>query len=277
MSTRTGLLCLTAFIAAIAAYADETADYARGVTQKNADAVVTIRLVLNEQFSMPGMGSEDSQSVTETTGTIINPDGLVIASLSETDPMSMLQSMLGGMLGDDMGFNFDTKVDSVTIVRGDRSETPGKIVIRDADLDLAFIRPETKPESPWPAVTLSADTKAQQYDQLLVLHRLGIVANRACAGAFTRISAVLDKPRTFYILGASGGSLGAPAFARDGACLGITTVRSIDTPGSGGGGGGMGGLMSMFGGMAESMSNITIVVLPAADVLESASQAPGYE
>jgi hypothetical protein len=273
MTTRTAITILAAALLGISAQADETADYARGVTQKNADAVVTIRLVLSEQFSMPGMGSEDSESITETTGTIINPDGLIIASLSETDPMSMIQSMLGGMLGDDMGFNFDTKVDSVTIVRGDRSETPGKIVIRDADLDLAFIRPETKPESPWPAISLTAETKAQQYDELLVLHRLGMVANRACAGAFVRVSAVLDKPRPFYVLGMADGSLGAPAFNRDGACLGITTMRTIDNPG---GGGGM-GMMAMFGGMAESMNNMAIVVLPASAVLESATQAPGYE
>jgi hypothetical protein len=78
------------------------------------------------------------------------------------------------------------------------------------------------------------------------------------------IGAVIEKPRTFYVLGGATGGTGTPAFLPSGRIVGLLTLRQIDA--------GRAGMMSMMGG-AEGMG-LLAVILPAADVLEIASQAP---
>ena len=251
------------------AYADEKAAAARSVAAKHADALVTIKLVIKEKFSMDDFGSEESEYTMEAGGVVVNSDGLIVASLSETDPAKMMDDMFG--FGEEEGMDVETSIGSLKIVRPDGAEVPGEIVIRDNDLDLAFIRPESKPQTPWTAVSASQGPDAeghdaQQFDEVLVLYRLGTVAGRACGGEFARIQAVMHRPRKFFVLGEWPGYLGAPAFTLDGRWLGIVTLRTINVAAGSGS-----GLFSMD--EPETAS----VILPVPDLLESASQAPGYD
>src|SRR2546422_5707095 len=117
----------------------------------------------------------------------------------------------------------------------DGAEIPAEIVLRDKDLDLAFIRPKTKPASPMPAVDLNKSVPAKVLDQVITLNRLGRAAGRAHSASVERISAVVQKPRTFYIPDSTMTTtgLGSPAFTPDGTLVGLVVMRTISGKGGG--------------------------------------------
>jgi hypothetical protein len=134
--------------------------------------------------------------------------------------------------------------------------------LRDKDLDLAFIRPKTKPASPMTAVDLSKFAPAQLLDEVITLNRLNSAAGRAYAASVERISAVVQKPRTFYIPDSTMTSttLGSPAFALDGKVVGLVVMRAVNSKGG--------------SGSRNYRENMTSIILPAEDILKGAKQAP---
>lgn len=221
---------------------------------------MTVKLVIKQQMSMAGRGSRQSELKTEATGTVIDPSGLTVLSLSATDPTRVYKRMMGGT---DMGFTMESELADVKILLDDGSEVSSKVVLRDDDLDLAFIQPEEIPAEPMAAVDLTQSAEPRLLDEVIFLNRLGRVAGRAYAVSIESIEAVVNKPRTFYIPGRkeSSASLGSPVFALDGKIIGVTLLRTITSVGGGG---------SLFG---DRMENVTPIILPAGDVLEAAEQA----
>jgi hypothetical protein len=139
------------------------------------------------------------------------------------------------------------------------------VVLRDRDLDLAFIRPKTKLSNPLPAVDLKNSGKAQLLEQVIALNRLGNAAGRAYAASVERISAVVERPRLFYVpeTSVTTTSLGAPAFTLDGKMLGLFVMRSVKAASPGGG-------MTMLG----QRDNITGIIVPSEDILKASKQVP---
>src|SRR5258708_27674913 len=97
------------------------------------------------------------------------------------------------------------------------------IVVGEKDWNVTFGRPLTKPASPMTALDLSKSATAQVLDQVITLNRLGKAAGRAYAASVERISAVVQKPRLFYVPGSemTSTTLGSPAFSLDGNVLGV--------------------------------------------------------
>lgn len=242
--------------------ADELAQMGREVAAKYGDAVVTLQLVVKTQMSMEGEADEKEESKSEATAVVIDPSGLVVASLAATDPSEMMSRM---MAGEDYGFKMTSEISELKIRLSDGTEIPAKVVLRDKDLDLAFIRPVNKPEKPLVAVDLAKQAKPALLDQVILLARLGTVASRSLAVTTDRVQSIVEKPRLFYVpgLNAMGSELGAPAFAADGSVIGILLLRTL--PGRSPMGGGMMGMGSM---------GVLPVILPASDVVTAAKQAP---
>ncbi len=256
--------CAAAIVALVAVFgggiaqADELADQGRALLETHRDAVVTISMVLKQQFSSGGM-SQDDESKTDVTGTVIDASGLTVVALSETDPSALIESMMGGRMPD---MNISSEVAEAKILMRDGSEVSMRIVLRDKDLDLAFLRPLETPEEPMTFVSLDGAVEAGLLDQLFVINRLGRVAARAHAVSIERVEAVVERPRRFYVPGKdpTNSGLGCPAFSTDGKVVGFMVLRAV----SGGGG----------GGMMDAQDNITPIILPAGDVAEIAAQAP---
>ncbi len=258
------LLFLTCFLVPRTAGADELAEKGRQVFKDNQHSVLTVQIVVKSKVSFQGKGGEPNESRQDVTGTIIDPSGLTVVSLSATDPGQMFQNVMSSMSSEDEGkVKVETELSDIKILLEDGTEVPGEVVLRDRDLDLAFVRPKAKLSTPLRAIDLANSGKAQLLDQVLSLNRLGNAAGRAYAASAERISAVVERPRLFYIPEATmtTTALGAPAFTLDGKVLGLFVMRSIKA--ASGGPGALG-----------QRDNITGIIVPAADVLKAAKQVP---
>lgn len=238
----------------LAVQADEISDKGRDVFKKNQKAVVTVQEVVKMTSSYNGRTSEPRESKQDLTGTVIDPSGLTVLALSAADPSEMLKRMYPD-------YKVDFDISDMKLLLDDGSEIACEIVLRDKDLDLAFIRPKTKLTTPMAAVDFSKPVTAQVLDTLITINRLGRAAGRAHAASVERVSAVVQKPRTFYVPDSSmtATALGSPAFALDGNVVGVIVMRAINA----GGGGGSGG-----------KDNATSIILPAEDIAKAALQAP---
>ncbi len=248
-------------IVAGSAMAEQGSDVeqARKILAEHKDAIIWVSAVVK----MSGFGGQTREQKTEAVGTVIDPSGLTVVSLSMLDPMSMFMG-LASMMGEGMKFNPKTQFSDVKMRLPDGDEIPATLVLKDPDLDLAFLLPEKKEGEPLPKFSpmkLDPKAKAQVLDRIVLLGRYGKALDRQPSVSLARVSAVIRKPRTFYVVGASplaGGSVGTPAITIDGKALGINLMRK--GPKSGG----MSGMLS---------GDIAGVVLPSEDVLEIAQQA----
>lgn len=190
---------------------------ARKVADTYKDAVVTVDLVI--EMSMTYEGQTDKRELKHsTTATIIDPEGLAVASLTQVSPDSSRDESA------DSGSRYDLK--DVKIRTADGTEIPADVVLRDRDLDLAFIRPKVKPAQPLAYLDLKNASSPQILDQVVILSRLGQLANRATSARLERVESVVTKPRTFYVVnGTFHQELGVPVFTLDSKCVGLLVVR----------------------------------------------------
>ncbi len=245
-------------------FADEIAQAGKDIAAKWGDAIVTLQVVIKTQMSMEGEEASKEEEKIEATGAIIDPSGLTVASLAAIDPSEMMSQLMSSR---EYGMKITSEIADLKIRLADGTEIPAKVVLRDKDLDLAFIRPTQKPTKTLTALDLTKQTKPALLDQILTLSRLGIVANRTLSVTIDRIQAIVEKPRTFYItcMDSASPKLGVPVFALDGNVVGFLVLRMLPTRA----GGGMSFLMADY-----SVLGIMPMVLPASDILTAAKQAP---
>jgi hypothetical protein len=252
------------FVATLAR-AESTAEAGRRVWRANQEAVVTIKLVLSQSVSFSGR-DQNNESKTETVGTVIDPSGLTVISLSAIDPSNALRSMLTArMRGQASDLKVDSQVKDAKLVLADGTELAVEVALRDKDLDLAYLRPVEKQAKPFVAISLANPAQPQVLDEVICLNRLGKVANRVATVSIERIDALVDRPRPYYVIGQGGSSgVGSPVFAMSGAPLGIILMRNAATEGEG-------NITGMFSG--GSALGIMPIIVPAQDILDDAKQA----
>ena len=115
------------------------------------------------------------------------------------------------------------------------------------------------------ALDLTKPAKADLLEEVIALNRLGSAAGRAYAASVERISAIVQRPRLFYVPETSMTmtTLGAPAFNLEGKPVGIFVMRALKAKSGGG--------FSMFNLQPE---NLTAIIVPADDILKAAKQVP---
>ena len=246
------LLCallLGACLATAPAKADEAAEKGRAVFAKYKSAVVTVRVVVSISA---GGNADDNEGW--ANGAIVDPSGLTVVALSFIDPTGIYAKM-----AEPGGDQPNVKVTLLRMILEDGTDIPAEVILRDNDLDLAFIRPTEAPKTPFPNIDLNNAAEPALLENVLVISQLGEVARRAHSAALERIETVIEKPRSYYLLGEHRASavLSAPVFSLEGQFIGIGAMRAI----AGAGGGGLG-------------DNVLVVIVPAKDVKESAAQVP---
>jgi hypothetical protein len=234
-----------------AAHADEIAQMARSVEDKYKDAVVNYTIVLKISG---GPGGEDQNEQTDGQGVVIDPSGLIATAASTVDPVSFFSTMVGA---DSPYAKMTSKVVSIRVLNRNGEDQAARIVLRDNDRNLAFLRLVTPPSSPMTAVDLSAAGKSLVSDPVFVLQRLGKAGNRESAVLATRVMAELEHPRLLYVLQGNPETQGDPVFSEDGKVLGLLDLKAVESTRNG-----------------RPAADALAIVVPAADVLEDALQAP---
>jgi hypothetical protein len=254
------ILLVTALLCQTRSYADDVALQAREIKTKFENCVVIVKLVIKQKMTMQGKEFGNTETPSEIIGTMIDPSGLIVVSLMATEPSVLMNKLSENNAMKMPDLKWESEISDIKIHLNDGQEIPGKIVLRDKDLDLAFIQPSEK-ISNLPSVNLKDVTQIQPIDQIVILSRFGKIASWASSITLNRIEAVIEKPRLFYVIsGASG--LGVPAFSLDGKCIGILLFRTVQSNT---------GLMgSMFSG--SGAGGFMPVILPASDISETAKQ-----
>jgi hypothetical protein len=244
----------------MACQADELATRGRAIFNQYQKAVVTLQTVVQAKVSVSGKPVQTNDTHHTVSGTLVAPSGLTAVSLSALDPSQALKNMASR----DPRVQVDAQLTEVKMLFADGSEAVAEVAGRDTDLDLAFVRPKTKPAAALTAVDLTNAGKAEVLDQVVALNRLGSAADRAFSASVERIAAVVEQPRRFYVPDANmtTSSLGAPAFTLEGKVLGVFMLRNVGnkTPG---------GLLDAPG------ETLTGIILPAAEVLKAAQKFEG--
>ncbi len=199
------LAILVAACGAIQVRADDVAVAARQTLEQYKNAVVTLRLTLNATN-----GGRTAELKHDTIATFIDASGLAVTAATNT----------GGSRIQIAEANFRL---------ADGTEIPAHVVLKDDDLDLAYIAPETpltkENSAKIMAVPLTDPAMhVQLLDQYFLIARTGQKDNFESSLGVGRILGKLTKPRVAYL--ADEQAMGCPAFDTAGKLIGICTRPS---------------------------------------------------
>ncbi|MGZ6079963.1 MAG: trypsin-like peptidase domain-containing protein [Myxococcaceae bacterium] len=208
-----------AFIAAlVTATAPDLETVARSTAGQSGRAVVTVRLVLKLK-----VGGQEHEQKLEVPAVVIDPTGLTVASASSIDPAGAVRRMVDAQR---QRVSLESEVKETMLLLEDGTELEAAVVLKDSDLDLAFIRPRDVGLK-LPAVTLKARAGIlPALTRIFVLGRLGKLANRALAVATGEVRAYVRGPAPYYVTdGETSAFVGSLAFGADGLPVGIFVKR----------------------------------------------------
>lgn len=227
----------------------------KAIFTNRQDAVIWISAVA--KISMQAEGSKEALNIpdreqkSETLGTLIDPSGLVVTALSTIDPTRDYSGREVRTREGTVKIEASAVLKEVRVIMPDGTEVPAEVVMRDADLDLAFIRIKSGAREAkgveFKSIDLKDAASVNVADDVVTIGRMDEVLNRAPSVARGQIAAMTKKPREF--LRATSANLGCPTFAMDGRLVGIGVNRSVRG------------------------KNSYTVLIPAADVQEIAEQA----
>lgn len=254
MTRSCSLLALAALAAATAfsplrAAPEPQAEAGRALVKRYADAIVGIELVVTIKMKFGGQEQPPREQRIEINGTVISPAGLTVTTLAGVDPQVQFDALRaqqggGGRMPELVGAEFK----EVKLRFADGKEVPARFVLKDADLDLAFMAPETAEAGrEFAHVKLGDATEGKLLGDCYSVARAPKALQRVPLVRASEIYGIVEKPRRFYLV--SDPSAGSPVFAGDGKILGVTVQNFAN------------GRMNGF------------VVLPAADIAEMAAQA----
>jgi S1-C subfamily serine protease len=248
-------------------FGQDTRTLGRALVEKWKNAIVNVRIVLKLRMAVGGREMQSTDDTVEAVGTVIDPSGLTVLALGSLNPGGMMSRMMGSGNGGDERVEIISEPTDVRIRLADGTELAASIALRDEDLNLAFIKPRKPPAKPLVAINLADAGRPAILDEVVLLSRLGRVGGWSPSASVGEISAIIDRPRTFFVLKGTEVGMGTPAFLPGGKIVGLLTLRQIDT-----------GRQSMFAGMGGTEGlGLLPVILPAADVLEIAQQAMGKQ
>lgn len=227
---------------------------ALAVSAAHKDSVLFLTAVVEIEISAGEGQTKKEERKLEMLGTVIGADGLIVAPLSTLDVASNIDGRTVNGPQGPLKLSAKGTTKEVKILMPDGSEVPAKVAFKDPDLDLAFIRPEKKDVAGLVPVNAADSAPMSLLDDVIILGRLGKDLNREPVVLTNEVISMVTKPRVFAKVGSQ--ALGMPVFNKDGKFVGIGVNR--------------------FAPKGESDAQAAMpssVILPAADLMESAAQA----
>ncbi len=184
----------------------------------------------------------------EALGTIIAADGLTVLSLNKVDPTASILSRIRSP-----GASVNVNYTEVMLLMQDGTEVPARLLLKDSDLDLAFVLPIEERRDEFKDIVfskvpkqVSEDEQPIILDEVVSIGKLRKTLYRQSTLRRGCVNAVIEKPRTYFVI--ENTSPGTPVFNNAGNWLGVVVYKMVS------------------GRPSE------IVTLPATDILEIAEQ-----
>ena len=220
----------------------------RKLLREHADCVTWVSVTVRVELSAGGRSMPPQEQKLEALGTIIAEDGLTVLSLNKVDPTANILSRIRSP-----GASVNVNYTEVMILMQDGTEVPAKLLLKDSDLDLAFVLPIEERKNEFKDVVFSRVPKQASEDDLPVILdevvSIGKLRKTLYRQSTLRrgwVNAVIEKPRTYFVI--ENTSPGTPVFNSMGNWLGVVVYKMVS------------------GRPSE------IVTLPAMDILEIAEQ-----
>lgn len=258
--------CLFAVAATLPA-AEPDAAQLEQVRTTAGQALVTLKCVISLKIGGRGAGG-DQEMETELPGLMIDPAGLVLCSNTQLGGIgSMVSRIFGGSIP---GFSMSSDVVDVKVLVGtDEEELPGKVLARDADLDLAWVQIEAG-DRKFPTITWASDPQLGLGARLVGVRQMGKHFDRlSVIGLFTVVGET-EKPRTLWITQEPLSSfLGLPLLTVDGQAVGVAVVQAPEAEA----GGSMSNPFAMLGSLSSMQEGLQGLILPAAEIEKATARA----
>ena len=206
---------------------------AKKIFTEKQDSVIWLTGVVKISVSASGSGDDvpnipDEEAKVMALGTIVSSEGLVVAMLSELDPVAGVKNKVVQTENGPIKLNATAVIKELKAVMPDGTEIPAELAMKDVNLDLAVIRIKTSSKEANGMVLHAIDLKANAtgliLDEVVTLSRMPEIFNRVPAVGPGHICMITKKPRVFIL--ATGAVGGCPTFTMDGKLLGITAGRT---------------------------------------------------
>ncbi len=228
------------------ALAQNANPYEKLVTQ-HASAMVNIKFILKAE------GQEQEE---ETPGVMIEKDGLVLSS-------NVAFGGLAAMFGGPAVQPADIKI----LIGEDTQGVEAKLIARDSELGLAWLRIDKPDANGYAFVDFSKGAPARTGDAIMALSQLGKFFDRASLVTEGRVACTTKKPRTLFIpsLTLAGTDFGVPAFDSEARPVGVFTIVLPEKE----------EIQSAPGGMQEILKGVAggKMILPSEDVVAATKRA----
>lgn len=226
---------------------------ARALSKRFADAIIGVELVVTIKVKMGDREAPPRDTPIQVNGTVISPTGLTVTSLAQVDPQVQFEAMRSSPQGGNrvpelVGAEFK----EVKLRTADGKEVPARFVFKDADLDLAFMAPETtEPGREYAHVKLDDTVDGSLLSDYYFVSRAPKALQRVPLVRSSEMMGLVEKPRRLFLL--TEHAIGSPMFDAKGRVLGISLQHFANGRPTG------------------------VVVLPAADIADMAKQAAAIQ
>jgi hypothetical protein len=241
---------------------------AREITTKYGAAIVTVLGAVKTHMSLDGKDMPVPDSKIESNGVVLDGTGLTVMPLSALDSTDAASSLLSSVAsGGGPKMEMTREPSDLRIRLGDGREVQAHVVLRDKDLDLAFVRPVDAVSKPVVALD-GPSVRLSVMDPVVALQRHGEMTGWQVAATLGYVKLIIDKPRLLYVVAAEGVAI----FDMTGKFAGMLVIKHAKPSGD------TSPLaMGMLGSSSGAMESLGIlpVVLPADDIRAVAKQAVG--
>ena len=199
----------------------------RNLLKQHADSVTWISATVRVDVSVGGRSLPPQEQKLEALGTVIAEDGLTVVSLTKIDPTSSIISRLRSP-----GAAVQVNYTEVLILLQDGSEIPARLLLKDTDLDLAYLLPipgsselkKVKTFSAAPSPSKSdTPVKPQVLDEVVTIAKLGRNLYRQSTLRRGWVNAVIEKPRPYFVI--ENTEPGTPVFDKLGRWIGVVVYK----------------------------------------------------
>ena len=226
-------------------------DKAKALSAAHKDSTLFITAVVNIELTAGTNPAKKEEKKVEIIGTVLTKEGLIVAPLSTMDPAASMDGRTVMTANGPIAITAKSDIKEIKIIMPDGTETDAKIALKDADLDLVFLKPE-KAATNFSPIDSKNSAPFALLDDIIVLGRMGKDLNREPMIVTGEVVSVITKPRLFGKITTP--ATGMPVFNEEGKFLGIGINR-----------------LSSKNSTDQGITGST-VLLPAADIAESASQ-----